>query len=418
MPRRTPARDPHRHPRLDPRPHPEPAGRRRPDRRPPAGAPSWCRSAPRATSPPAPLATDRRHRRLRQRAARGAAARRGRRGRALAQGPAHRSRPTASRWPPCRPARTRATSWWPATASPSASCRPARASAPAPHAGWPSSRPSASASSVVGVRGNVDTRLGKVASGELDAVVLARAGPGPARPRRRGDRGARPAAGAARARAREPSRWSAGPTATCATWCAARSTTRPPARASRRSERCSPSSRRGARPRSAPWPKLRKGTSVTNSWVRAVALSPDGALSVRRSASGPLDDAVGLGQKLAAEMLAEGAAELISAEHRRSKKANVTKQNTSSTPAHRGPERAPAKWVSFVGSGPGDPGLLTVRAVELLREAEIVVTEVPDHEQLVRDAARAARAGRARRRGCDGRARRAGRPGLRRRWLR
>ena len=29
---------------------------------------------------------------------------------------------------------------------------------------------------LVGVRGNVDTRIGKVASGELDAVVLARAG--------------------------------------------------------------------------------------------------------------------------------------------------------------------------------------------------------------------------------------------------
>ena len=41
-------------------------------------------------------------------------------------------------------------------------------------------------------------------------------------------------------------------------------------------------------------------------------------------------------------------------------------------------------WVSFVGSGPGDPGLLTVRAVELLREAEVVVTEAPEHEQLVR----------------------------------
>ncbi len=41
-------------------------------------------------------------------------------------------------------------------------------------------------------------------------------------------------------------------------------------------------------------------------------------------------------------------------------------------------------WVSFVGSGPGDPGLLTVRAVELLREAEVVITEAPEHEQLVR----------------------------------
>ena len=48
-------------------------------------------------------------------------------------------------------------------------------------------------------------------------------------------------------------------------------------------------------------------------WIRAVALSYDGGLSVRRSASGPLDDAAGLGQKLAAEMLADGAAELINA---------------------------------------------------------------------------------------------------------
>jgi uroporphyrinogen III methyltransferase/synthase len=41
-------------------------------------------------------------------------------------------------------------------------------------------------------------------------------------------------------------------------------------------------------------------------------------------------------------------------------------------------------WVSFVGSGPGDPGLLTVRAVELLRQAAVVITETPDHEGLVR----------------------------------
>ena len=65
----------------------------------------------------------------------------------------------------------------------------------------------------------------------------------------------------------------------------------------------------------------------------------------------------------------------------------MTNQNPSSTSARpgrsdRGPR--PVKWVSFVGSGPGDPGLLTVRALELLREAEIVITEVDDHEHLVR----------------------------------
>jgi uroporphyrinogen III methyltransferase/synthase len=68
----------------------------------------------------------------------------------------------------------------------------------------------------------------------------------------------------------------------------------------------------------------------------------------------------------------------------------VTNQNPSSTSGRRGATGAadrgprPVKWVSFVGSGPGDPGLLTVRALELLREAEIVITETDDHEQLVR----------------------------------
>jgi len=41
-------------------------------------------------------------------------------------------------------------------------------------------------------------------------------------------------------------------------------------------------------------------------------------------------------------------------------------------------------WVSFVGSGPGDPALLTVRAVELLRQADVVITEAADHPAMVR----------------------------------
>jgi uroporphyrinogen III methyltransferase/synthase len=44
-----------------------------------------------------------------------------------------------------------------------------------------------------------------------------------------------------------------------------------------------------------------------------------------------------------------------------------------------------AGHVGFVGSGPGDPGLLTVRALELLRQADVVVTEVPEHPALVRE---------------------------------
>jgi hydroxymethylbilane synthase len=46
-------------------------------------------------------------------------------------------------------------------------------------------------------------------------------------------------------------------------------------------------------------------------WVRAVALSPDGSLFVRRSASGRLADAVQVANGLAAEMIADGASDLM-----------------------------------------------------------------------------------------------------------
>jgi hydroxymethylbilane synthase len=164
---------------------------------------------------------------------------------------------------------------------------------------------------LVGVRGNVDTRLGKVASGELDAVVLALAGL--ARLGRAEEATevldplqVLPAAGqgalAVECRAedhelRDVVREALDDAHTRACVEAERSLL------AELEAGC-------AAPVGA-LAEVAEGDHGDELWVRAVALSPDGALSVRRSASGPLDDAIGLGQKLAAEMLAEGAAELI-----------------------------------------------------------------------------------------------------------
>jgi hydroxymethylbilane synthase len=56
--------------------------------------------------------------------------------------------------------------------------------------------------------------------------------------------------------------------------------------------------------------EVAEGEDGEELWLRAVALSTDGALSVRMSATGDPYDAAGVGTRLAKEMLADGAGDL------------------------------------------------------------------------------------------------------------
>ena len=161
---------------------------------------------------------------------------------------------------------------------------------------------------VVGVRGNVDTRIGKVRSGDYDAVVLARAGLS------RIDRLAEvtevldplqvlpaPGQGALAVECRADDE--------LATTLAVLEDA--PTRAAVDAERAVLATLEGGC--SAPIGALAEvveGEDEEELWVRAVALSPDGTLSVRMSATGSPADAVGVGTRLGAEMLADGAGQL------------------------------------------------------------------------------------------------------------
>jgi len=169
---------------------------------------------------------------------------------------------------------------------------------------------------VAGIRGNVDTRIGKVRSGEYDAVVLARAGLA------RLDRIEEatevldplqmlpaPGQGALAVECRSDDHDLAAELAALED---------PRSRASVDAERAVLATLEGGC--SAPIGALAEvveGEDGDELWVRAIALSHDGGLSVRRSASGSPADAAGVGTRLAGEMLTDGAAELTAAPAKR-----------------------------------------------------------------------------------------------------
>jgi hydroxymethylbilane synthase len=164
---------------------------------------------------------------------------------------------------------------------------------------------------VVDIRGNVDTRIGKVTSGDLDAVVLALAG---LHRLGRGDEVGEvidplqmlpaPGQGALAVECR------AGDTELVDQIRSALED--PVTRATVSAERrllavleagCSaPVGALG---------EVVEGEAGPELWLRAVALSLDGGLSVRKSATGDVGDPESLGERLAEEMLEDGADELI-----------------------------------------------------------------------------------------------------------
>jgi hydroxymethylbilane synthase len=163
---------------------------------------------------------------------------------------------------------------------------------------------------VAGIRGNVDTRIRKVSEGEFDAVVLARAGlsrlgrldeatevldplqmlPAPGQGAlavecRSGD----PLAGELRSALDDE-------------------TTRVAVTAERA---VLATLEAGCSAPVGALAEVAEGDDGEELWVRAVALSPDGRVAVRRSGSGSAQDPEGAGRQLAEEMVADGASTLI-----------------------------------------------------------------------------------------------------------
>ncbi len=164
---------------------------------------------------------------------------------------------------------------------------------------------------VVAIRGNVDTRIRKVAEGGVDAVVLARAGL--ARLGRLGEVTEvidplqmlpAPGQGALAVECR------AGDTELAASLRDALD--HPRTRTAVAAERAVLAAlEAGCSAPVGALAEVAEGEDGDELWLRAVALSADGAVAVRRSATGAPRAAEELGRALAAEMLEEGAASLI-----------------------------------------------------------------------------------------------------------
>ena len=164
---------------------------------------------------------------------------------------------------------------------------------------------------VVPIRGNVDTRIRKVGEGQLDAVVLARAGiarlgrldevtevldplqmlPAPGQGALGVEcRGADTALVDDLRAALDDAHTRAAVTAERAVLAALEA---------------------GCAAPLGTLAEVAEGDDGDELWVRAVALAPDGGAAVRRSATGHPADAEGVGRRLAEEMLDEGAGSLI-----------------------------------------------------------------------------------------------------------
>ncbi|MCF6380030.1 hydroxymethylbilane synthase [Nocardioides KLBMP 9356] len=165
---------------------------------------------------------------------------------------------------------------------------------------------------IEGIRGNVDTRIRKVREGEVDAVVLARAGL--ARLGRLDEV----------TEVLDPLQMLPAPgQGALAIECRSADTDLvaalarlddAPTRAAVTAERAVLNTLEAGC--SAPLGALAEvveGEEGEELWLRAVALSEDGGLSVRMSATGPVAEAEQLGRRLASDMLDDGAADLMTA---------------------------------------------------------------------------------------------------------